>query len=104
MQYFEIGREKVTAEARAAASVDDELIRKLDMPIAELDLTVRASNCLEAAKIRTVAELVTQEEATLLTLRSFGKTSLREVKRKLEEIGLELGVPLPEGYSAPAPA
>jgi len=65
---------------------------------------VRASNCLESARIDTVAQLVTQNEAELLKLRSFGRTSLREVKRKLQDIGLDLGVALPEGYQTPARA
>jgi DNA-directed RNA polymerase subunit alpha len=102
VQYFELGSEQVTAEASAAASVDDDLVRKLSMPIADLDLTVRASNCLNSAKIRTIADLVSKDETDLLAVRSFGKTSLREVKRKLEEIGLTLGVQLPEGFQAPA--
>jgi DNA-directed RNA polymerase subunit alpha len=42
--------------------------------------------------------LVTQTDATLLKLRSFGRTSLREVKRKLQDIGLDLGMTLPEGF------
>ena len=57
------------------------------------------------AELRTVGELVDKAEAELLSVRSFGKTSLREVKRKLEEMGLGLGKGLPEGYqikSAPA--
>ncbi|TVQ53907.1 MAG: DNA-directed RNA polymerase subunit alpha [Phycisphaerales bacterium] len=98
VQFFEIGTEQVSPEARAAASVDEELIRKLNMPISELDLTVRASNCLDSAKIRTVADLVHRDESDLLTVRSFGRTSLREVKRKLDELGLSLGMPLPDGY------
>jgi len=98
VQFFEIGTEQVSPEARAAASVDEELIRKLNMPISELDLTVRASNCLDSAKIRTVADLVQRDESDLLTVRSFGRTSLREVKRKLDELGLSLGMPLPDGY------
>ena len=69
-----------------AASVDEELLRKLHMPIGELDLSVRAGNCLESADIRTVGELVQRDETELLAVRSFGKTSLREVKRKLEEL------------------
>lgn len=102
VQYFELGSSQVSAEAKAAASVDEDLMRKLTMPITDLNLTVRASNCLEAAKVRTVAELVQQDEPSLLTLRSFGKTSLREVKRKLDEIGLQLGMTLPEGYRTEA--
>jgi DNA-directed RNA polymerase subunit alpha len=98
VQYFELGEERVSEEAAAAASVDEELIRKLNMPISELELSVRASNCLESARIDTVAQLVSQNDADLLKLRSFGRTSLREVKRKLQEIGLDLGMPMPEGF------
>lgn len=101
VQYFDTGEERVSEEAAAAASVDDELVRKLNMPISELDLSVRASNCLESARINTVAELVSKSEPDLLKVRSFGKTSLREVKRKLAEIDLSLGMPLPEGVHIP---
>lgn len=104
VQYFELGRERVSEDAAAAASVDDELIRKLNMPIGEMDLSVRASNCLESARINTVAELVQKTEPELLKVRSFGKTSLREVKRKLQEMNLSLGMPMPEGYQAGATA
>ncbi len=103
VQYFEIGEERVSEAAAAAASVDEELIRKLNMSINELELSVRASNCLESARIETVGQLVTQNDAELLKLRSFGRTSLREVKRKLQDISLDLGMTLPEGYSV-APA
>lgn len=101
VQYFEIGEETVSPEAAAAAGVDEELIRKLNMPIEQLELSVRASNCLESARLDTVAQLVVMTEAELLKLRSFGRTSLREVKRKLQDIGLDLGVELPEGYTVP---
>ena len=97
VQYFDLGVQRVSAAASAAASVDDELLRKLIMPIGELDLSVRAGNCLESANIHTVGELVQKDENELLTVRSFGKTSLREVKRKLDELGLSLGMQLPEG-------
>ena len=102
VQFAELGEERVSEEAAAAASVDEELIRKLNMPIGELDLSVRASNCLESARVDLVAQLVQQTEPELLKLRSFGRTSLREVKRKLLDIGLDLGMQLPEGYQMPA--
>jgi DNA-directed RNA polymerase subunit alpha len=101
VQYFDIGEERVSEEAAAAATVDEELIRKLNMNISELELSVRASNCLESARIETVGQLVTQTDADLLKLRSFGRTSLREVKRKLQDIALDLGMQMPEGYSVP---
>jgi len=99
VQYFELGEDRVSEEAAAAANVDEDLIRKLNMPISELELSVRASNCLESARIETVGQLVTQSDAELLKLRSFGRTSLREVKRKLQDINLDLGMSLPEGYT-----
>ncbi|MEM6394227.1 MAG: DNA-directed RNA polymerase subunit alpha [Planctomycetota bacterium] len=95
VQYFELGSESASETAAAAARVDEELIRKLKMPITELDLSVRASNCLESAKCNTVADLVSHEESDLLKVRSFGKTSLREVKRKLADLGLEFGMEIP---------
>jgi DNA-directed RNA polymerase subunit alpha len=103
VQYFEVGADRVSDEAAAAAGVDEELIRKLNMPISELELSVRASNCLESARVETVAQLVSQSDGDLLKLRSFGRTSLREVKRKLQDLGLELGMELPEGVNAAPP-
>ena len=104
VQYLELGEQRVSEEADAAAGVDEELIRKLDMPLADLDLSVRASNCLESARIDTVAQLVQYNDAELLKLRAFGRTSLREVKRKLLDLQLELGMQLPEGYQVGATA
>ena len=98
VQYFELGEETVTssqipeeAETQEQA-VDEELAHKLAMPIQELELSVRASNCLESTKTETVGQLVRMTEADLLKIRSFGKTSLREIKRKLADIGLSLGM------------
>lgn len=71
---------------------DEELRRKLAMSIATLDLSNRAANCLEAARVVTIGDLVRITEPDLLELRSFGKTSLIEVKRKLAELGLTLGM------------
>ena len=103
VQYFELGEELVSAEASAAASVDEGLIRKLNMSVSDMDLSVRASNCLESADIRTVGDLIQKDDPELLGVRSFGKTSLREVKRKLDELGLSLGMELPGGYQPVRP-
>ena len=92
VQYEELGTEQVTTEAVAAASVDDELTRKLELTIGEMDFSVRASNCLESGGVKTARDLVSLTEEELLGMRAFGRTSLREVKRRLEEMGLELGM------------
>jgi DNA-directed RNA polymerase subunit alpha len=97
VQYFEMGSDIVSAEASAAAGLDEDLVRKLNMPISDMELSVRASNCIESARIKTVGDLVQKTDAELLAVRSFGKTSLREVKKKLEEMGLSLGMRVPEG-------
>jgi DNA-directed RNA polymerase subunit alpha len=100
VQYFELGTDTASDESIAAmresgrATMDPELRYKLDMPVQELDLSVRANNCLEAAKINAVRDLVKMTEGDLLKVRSFGKTSLREVKRKLADMGLSLGMDL----------
>ncbi len=96
VQYFEVGEETVAGDVTEIKApeeevIDEDLARKLSMPIQELELSVRAGNCLESVKAETVGELVKMTEADLLKIRSFGKTSLREVKRKLADIGLSLG-------------
>jgi len=97
IQYFELGMDlaesKIDETTEGTETViDEELQRKLDEPVASLELSVRATNCLEMAKIETIGDLVTLSESELLNLRSFGKTSLREVKRKLLDMNLELGI------------
>jgi DNA-directed RNA polymerase subunit alpha len=101
VQYDAIGNEVVPHDISVENDKDLELFRKLAMPLADLDLSVRASNCLEGGKIRFVCELVTKTENDLMELRAFGRTSLREVKKKLEDMGLGLGMPLPEGFEPP---
>jgi DNA-directed RNA polymerase subunit alpha len=95
VQYFEVGEETVAGEVSQEVpeqKVDQELEAKLNTPIQELELSVRASNCLESVKVETVRQLVQMTDADLLKIRSFGKTSLREIKRKLADIGLSLGM------------
>lgn len=96
IQYTQAGEETVEEEVRTeeapAGGVDEALAAKLAMPIESLQLTVRSSNCLEANHIQTVGQLVKMTEADLLKIRSFGKTSLREIRRKLADLGLSLGM------------
>jgi DNA-directed RNA polymerase subunit alpha len=98
IQYAEPGPEMAIeerAEAAAGDTVDADLERKLNMSLAELELSVRATNCLESEGITTVRDLVNRSDEELLEVRNFGETTLREVKSKLQERGLHLGMKLP---------
>src|SRR5947209_12733548 len=91
----EIGLEDRVEAASGGDAVDQELERKLNMSLAELELSVRATNCLETEGITTVRDLVIRNDDELLEVRNFGETTLKEVKTKLEERGLHLGMKLP---------
>lgn len=68
-----------------------EMIRK---PISELELSVRSANCLEAANIKTIGDLIQKTEAQMLKYKNFGKKSLAEIANILTGMGLELGMNL----------
>jgi DNA-directed RNA polymerase subunit alpha len=78
------------AEPIARSEVNEHLFRNVD----ELELSVRASNCLKTANIRTIADLVQKTESELLKTKNFGKKSLNEIKTILGEMGLSLGMRL----------
>ena len=97
IQYFEIGAELPETERKgeeemAAEKENAELREKLSQPLSELDLSVRAANCMEIEGITTIAEICALTEEHLLELRNFGKTSLKEIHKKLTERGLGLGM------------
>ena len=98
VQYNELGA-TVHAEARRAlgGGSDAAIEAKLGMSMAELNLSVRATNCLESENINTVRDLVQRTEDQLLEVRNFGETTLNEVREKLTELGLRLGMRLPAG-------
>jgi DNA-directed RNA polymerase subunit alpha len=99
IQYAEPGPELALDDRMDTAAVgdqvDQELERKLGMSLAELELSVRATNCLESEGITTVRDLVIRNDDELLEVRNFGETTLKEVKAKLAERGLALGMKLP---------
>ncbi len=75
------------------ANEDQNKLRKLlNMSVNEIELSVRAANCLNNANILTVGELAMKSEAEMLKFRNFGKKSLGEIKAKLEQLGLSLGM------------
>lgn len=95
----ELGMEAAGAGMFAEGPVDIELDEKLSMSLAELNLSVRATNCLETENINTVRDLVSRSEDELLQVRNFGETTLHEVRQRLADIGLKLGMHLPESSS-----
>lgn len=72
----------------------DEIMKTLCLKVNEIELSVRSWNCLKEAKIETIAELVIIPEKQMLGFRNFGKKSLNEIKAKLHELGLSLGMDL----------
>ncbi|MCH2597988.1 MAG: DNA-directed RNA polymerase subunit alpha [Pirellulales bacterium] len=95
VQYSELGGQVHAADRSARSPEDIELDAKLNMPLASLQLSVRANNCLESELIHTVRDLVQQTEDGLLEVRNFGETTLTEVRAKLGELGLHLGMRVP---------
>ncbi len=82
------------ADEAEMTSDRDTMMNKLALRINEIELSVRSTNCLSQANIDTIAELVIMPESDMLKFRNFGKKSLNEIKAKLEEMGLHLGMDL----------
>jgi len=82
-------------EEEESSPVSEELLEKLRTPISELELSVRAANCLREAKIHTIGELVQKSSQELLKYRNFGKKSLTEIEDLLKGMGLSLGIAVP---------
>jgi DNA-directed RNA polymerase subunit alpha len=81
----------------AEVSEEQNKLRKLlNMSVNEIELSVRAANCLNNANITTVGELAMKTEQEMLKYRNFGKKSLNEIKDKLEDLGLSLGMKFDE--------
>ncbi len=95
VQYSELGSRVHSAARGGLGGGDAGIEAKLNMSLAELKLSVRATNCLESENIHTVRDLVRRNEDQLLEVRNFGETTLNEVQEKLAELGLRLGMRVP---------
>jgi DNA-directed RNA polymerase subunit alpha len=91
-----VGYDKNAVEFEEAADKQDEekvkLKKQLNMSVNEIELSVRAANCLNNANITTVGQLAMKTEQEMLKYRNFGKKSLNEIKDKLQSLGLSLGM------------
>ena len=91
-----VGYDKTAVEFEEVVDKQDEekskLKKLLNMSVNEIELSVRAANCLNNANITTVGQLAMKSESEMLKYRNFGKKSLNEIKEKLQALGLSLGM------------
>ena len=86
------GAIEIDDKSRIVESDENRLSKLLNMSVNEIELSVRAINCLNNAGILTVGELASKSEADMLKYRNFGKKSLTEIKNRMEQLGLSLGM------------
>ncbi len=99
-QLGKVEEEEGVGEDVMLSPEEKELAEKLSLPISELELSVRSTNCLAQANIKTIGELVMKTEQEMLSYRNFGKKSLNEIKEVLAKMGLSLGMAVdPRVYS-----
>tara|TARA_B100000989_G_C19516164_1_gene461744 strand:+ start:723 stop:1790 length:1068 start_codon:yes stop_codon:yes gene_type:complete len=84
------------SESKEISEEQNRLRKLLNMSVNEIELSVRAANCLNNANITTVGELAMKSEQEMLKYRNFGKKSLNEIKQKMEQLGLSLGMKIDE--------
>ena len=84
------------SESKEISEEQNRLRKLLNMSVNEIELSVRAANCLNNANITSVGELAMKSEQEMLKYRNFGKKSLNEIKAKLEQLGLSLGMKIDE--------
>ena len=90
--FINFEEEEVVSVVEEVAEESNELVEKLNTSIDELELSVRAYNCLKNADIRKIGDLVQKTEAEVLKIKNFGKITLTELKSVLEGIGLVFGM------------
>lgn len=91
------------SEGKSEAGYEEsqrEVNKNLSRSVNELELSVRAANCLKNANIKTIADLVQKSEGEMLRTKNFGKKSLNEIKEILTEMGLSLGTKI-DAVSSP---
>jgi DNA-directed RNA polymerase subunit alpha len=100
LKLFTSLHEEPTFEEEEEIDQERERVREqLRRSVKELELSVRSSNCLKAAKINTIADLVQKTEVEMLKYRNFGKKSLQELTNILEVLGLEFGLDVKEYFT-----
>ncbi len=98
-----INREEIEEATAAEPSEEDKLNEYLWRSVDELELSVRSANCLQNANIHYIGDLVQKTEAEMLKTKNFGRKSLKEIKEILAQMGLSLGMKIPN-WQGPPPA
>ncbi|MGH1348095.1 MAG: DNA-directed RNA polymerase subunit alpha [Nannocystales bacterium] len=98
-----INREEIEEATTAEPSEEDKLNEYLWRSVDELELSVRSANCLQNANIHYIGDLVQKTEAEMLKTKNFGRKSLKEIKEILAQMGLSLGMKIPN-WQGPPPA
>ncbi|PIU42375.1 MAG: DNA-directed RNA polymerase subunit alpha [Candidatus Omnitrophica bacterium CG07_land_8_20_14_0_80_42_15] len=94
--FVNFGKLPEEEEEKVETEEERELYEKLRTPVSDLELSVRSSNCLKEARIKTIGDLVRKTEMEMLKYRNFGKKSLSEINKILGEMGLSLGIKIDE--------
>ncbi len=90
--FVNYGEIEVEEEDQPEEEVDKDFLDLINKPISELELSVRSANCLEAANIKTIGDLIQRGEQQMLKYKNFGKKSLTEINAILITMGLSLGL------------
>ncbi|MEM6294970.1 MAG: DNA-directed RNA polymerase subunit alpha [Myxococcota bacterium] len=98
-----INREEIEEATTQEPSEEDKLNEYLWRSVDELELSVRSANCLQNANIHYIGDLVQKTEAEMLKTKNFGRKSLKEIKEILAQMGLSLGMKIPN-WQGPPPA
>ncbi|OGS17222.1 MAG: DNA-directed RNA polymerase subunit alpha [Elusimicrobia bacterium RIFOXYA2_FULL_50_26] len=84
---------EVEAQVVPATEHQEEKMKELlNQPMTILDLSVRSANCLQSAGLKTIGDLISKQEEDIMSFKNFGKRSMQEIKEKLSELGLSLGM------------
>ncbi len=94
--FINFAEEEEEAKVEAEKEEKPEYYQYLDKKIDELELSVRSANCLKNANIRYIGELVQKTESEMLKTKNFGRKSLNELKKILEQMGLSFGMEIPD--------
>ncbi|HIL56334.1 MAG TPA: DNA-directed RNA polymerase subunit alpha, partial [Rhodothermales bacterium] len=101
--FVEVDTEPEEAEETTEVDAEVQRVRAiLGQSVDDLDLSVRAQNCLRAASIKTIGDLVSREESEMLKFRNFGRKSLQELVQVLEERNLRFGMDVDRYLEQPA--